>query len=94
MPKALWNREIIAETDDFEIVEGNVYFPPETVRREFLEPSAHHTHCGWKGDASYYHLVVNGKTNENAAWYYPEPYDKAAHIKGYIAFWKGVEIED
>ena len=94
MPKAIWNGETIAEAEDFEIVEGNIYFPPETVRAEFLQSSDHHTHCGWKGDASYYHLVVNGEKNENAAWYYPGPYDKAAHIKGYIAFWKGVEIED
>lgn len=94
MPKAIWNGETVAETEEFEIVEGNVYFPPETVKKEFLKPSDHHTHCGWKGDASYYHLVVNGEKNENAAWYYAEPYEKAARIKGYVAFWKGVEIED
>jgi len=93
MAKAVWKGETIAESDDFEVVEGNVYFPPDTVRAEYLRPSEHHTHCGWKGDASYYHLVVNDETNENAAWYYPEPYAKAANIKGYIAFWKGVEVD-
>lgn len=93
MAKAVWKGETIAESDDFEVVEGNVYFPPDTVRAEFLRPSEHHTHCGWKGDANYYHLVVNDEMNENAAWYYPEPYAKAANIKGYIAFWKGVEVD-
>ncbi len=93
MARAIWNGEIIAESNVFELVEGNVYFTPDAVKREFLKPSSTTTHCPWKGDASYYTLVVNGKENADAAWYYPETFDKAAHIKDHIAFWRGVTIE-
>lgn len=93
MAKATWNDEIIAESDAYELVEGNVYFPPDSVKREFLTSSDTTTHCPWKGDASYYTLNVNGEENTDAAWYYPAPYDKAAHIKDHIAFWKGVQVE-
>jgi uncharacterized protein (DUF427 family) len=93
MTRATWNGETIAETDRCEVVEGNQYFPPDTVKREFLQPSATHTTCGWKGIASYYDVVAGGKTNKDAAWYYPETKPAAKNIEGYIAFWKGVKVE-
>lgn len=92
MPKAIWNGQVIAESDQTVVVEGNHYFPPEAVKRECLKPSDHHTICGWKGEASYYHVVAGGKTNENAAWYYPSTKDAAKEVEGRIAFWKGVEV--
>lgn len=93
MTKAIWNGQVIAESDRCETVEGNAYFPPDTVRREFLQASDTHTTCGWKGVASYYHVAVGGQVNRDAAWYYPETKDAAKHIEGYVAFWKGVRIE-
>jgi uncharacterized protein (DUF427 family) len=93
MPKALWNGKVIAETDRFETVEGNVYFPPEAVRKEFFQPSEKHTTCSWKGVASYYDVVVDGKVNKDAAWYYPDTKEAANNIKGYVAFWRGVEVQ-
>ena len=93
MPKATWNGAVIAETDRFETVEGNVYFPPEALRREHVKESGTHTVCGWKGTASYYDVVVDGKVNADAVWYYPDPKPEAANIKGYFAFWKGVTVE-
>ena len=93
MRHAIWNGAVIAESDRCVVVEGNPYFPADTVKREFLRDSSTHTICGWKGTASYYDVVVNGETNIDAAWYYPEPKPEAANIKGYIAFWKGVTVE-
>ena len=95
MPRALWNGAVIAEapTDAIEMVEGNVYFPVDAVRQEYLQPSDSHTVCGWKGTASYYHVVVNGEVNKDAAWYYPTPKDAAKQITGRIAFWHGVQVE-
>lgn len=95
MPKATWNGETIAEAseDAIELVEGNVYFPTESVRRECLQPSDTHTVCGWKGTASYYHVAAGGDVNRDAAWYYPEPKEAARNIAGRIAFWKGVKVE-
>ena len=93
MPKAVWNGQVIAESDRCEIVEGNHYFPPGSVKREFLRPSETHTTCGWKGIASYHSVTVGGQMNKDAAWYYPDPKPAAAHIAGYVAFWKGVKIE-
>jgi len=93
MRHAIWNGAVIAESDRCVVVEGNPYFPADTVKREFLRDSSTHTICGWKGTASYYDVVVNGETNKDAAWYYPEPKPEAANIKGYIAFWKGVKVE-
>jgi uncharacterized protein (DUF427 family) len=84
---------VIAESDAYEVVEGNVYFPPGAVRREHLWPSETHTVCGWKGTASYYSVVVDGQENVDAAWYYPEPKDAAKNIAGHVAFWKGVVVE-
>lgn len=93
MARAIWNGEVIAESDSFEVVEGNVYFPIESVKREYLEESALHTTCFWKGQASYYTLNVGGKKNADAAWYYPEPSRLARKIAGHVAFWKGVHVE-
>ena len=93
MPRAIWNGEVIAESDATIVVEGNHYFPPGAVKREYLADSQTHTVCSWKGTASYYTLNVNGKQNPDAAWYYPEPTSAAANITGYIAFWKGVKVE-
>ena len=91
--KASWNGAVLAESDRTVEVEGNHYFPPSALKREHLEPSDYHTVCGWKGTASYYHVVANGARNEDAAWYYPEPKDMARNIAGYVAFWKGVTVE-
>ena len=93
MARATWNGAVIAESDRYETVEGNVYFPPEALNRDYLRESQTHTVCGWKGTASYYDLVVDGKTNSDAAWYYPQPMDAAANIRDHVAFWKGVEVE-
>lgn len=91
--KAIWNGKVIAESNDIVNVEGNAYFPIESVKKEFLKESEKHTVCHWKGTASYYSLIVDGKENTDAAWYYPEPSGLANSIKERVAFWKGVEIE-
>jgi uncharacterized protein (DUF427 family) len=91
--KASWGGKVIAESSATVVVEGNQYFPPENVKKEFLKPSDHTTVCPWKGTAHYYHVDVNGIRNDNAAWYYPEPKPAAAEIKDRIAFWKGVRVE-
>lgn len=90
--KAIWNGKVIAESDDIANVEGNSYFPVESVKNEYLKQSTTHTVCHWKGTASYFSLDVDGKTNQDAAWYYPDPRPLAEGIKGRIAFWKGVQI--
>ena len=90
--KAVWNSTILADSDRTVIVEGNHYFPEESIRREYLQSSDTHTNCHWKGEASYYHVVVNGDVNKDAAWYYVDPSEAAKEIKGRIAFWKGVQI--
>ena len=94
MPKATWNNIVLAESEQTEIVEGNHYFPPESLSREHLRECAAQTVCPWKGTASYYDVVADGQVNEQAAWYYPEPKEAAANIKGYVAFWKGVLVEE
>lgn len=90
--KAIWNGETIAESTDTIVVESNHYFPKDSVKANYLTESATHTTCPWKGLASYYSLSVDGKTNPDAAWYYPEPKQAASQIKDYIAFWKGVQV--
>ncbi len=90
--KAVWNGTVIAESDHTEVVEGNHYFPADSVKRAFFKPSDTHTLCPWKGTASYYTLEVEGKTNPDAAWYYPEPKDAAKEIANHVAFWKGVTV--
>lgn len=93
MAKAIWNNTVIAESDATIIVEGNHYFPPDSVVSEHLVPSDETTICGWKGEASYYDVQVGGRRNPSAAWYYPAPKDAAADITGYVAFWRGVTVE-
>lgn len=92
--KAVWNGQVIAQSDVTVVVEGNHYFPSESVQRQFLTDSDTTTTCGWKGTAQYYNLVVDGQENRDAAWYYPSPKPDAQNITGYIAFWKGVQVTD
>ncbi|TVQ43185.1 MAG: DUF427 domain-containing protein [Saprospirales bacterium] len=93
--KALWNNKVIAESSETVVIEGNHYFPMKDVKREFLLDSDHTTYCPWKGEASYCHIhLEGGDINENAAWYYADPKEAAAVIKGRIAFWKGVKVEE
>ena len=91
--KATWNGQVIAQSDETIVIEGNHYFPPSSVNKAYLTESEYESTCPWKGRASYFSLEVDGKKNENAAWYYPAPNEKAASIKNYVAFWKGVSIE-
>jgi uncharacterized protein (DUF427 family) len=91
--KAIWNGAVIAESDSTINIEGNQYFPPASIRSEYLEKSQTQTTCAWKGVASYYHINVDGKKNADAAWYYPKIKPAAAPIEGYIAFWRGVEVK-
>ena len=93
MPKASWKGAVIADSDAFESVEGNVYFPPTAVHRENLVDSATTTVCSWKGTAHYYDVVVDGQVNRDAAWYYPDPKPAAENIKDHVAFWRGVTID-
>ena len=90
--KAIWNGKVIAESDDTVVIEGNHYFPADAINKEFFKDSDHHSTCPWKGEASYYHVDVDGKQNDNAAWFYPEVSDLAKSIKGRVAFWRGVEV--
>ena len=90
--KATWKGQILAESSDTIVIEGSHYFPPDALRLGFFETASTRTVCSWKGTASYYTLVVNGERNEDAAWYYDNPKDAAKEIKGYVAFWKGVEV--
>ena len=94
MAKAVWNGVTIAESANTVEVEGNQYFPADSIRREYFQPSETQSVCGWKGTAAYYNIVVEGQTNVDAAWYYPDPKPDAANIKDSIAFWKGVEVVD
>jgi len=91
--KATWNNRVIAASDATIVVEGNHYFPADSITREHFVESTHTSHCPWKGKAHYYDVVVDGETNSNAAWYYPEPKPAASEITGHIAFWKGVEVK-
>jgi len=93
VPKALWNGAVLAESSRTVVVEGNQYFPPESVRAEYFRSSDTHTVCPWKGTASYHDVEVNGETNADAAWFYPDPKPAASQIKDYVAFWKGVRVE-
>jgi len=92
--KAIWNNQVIAESNDTIVVENNHYFPKESVKPEYLKSSSMHTTCPWKGLASYYTLEVENQENKDAAWYYPEPKDAAKNIKDHVAFWKGVKISE
>ena len=91
--KATWKGAVLAESDDTVVVEGNHYFPVDSIRREHFRESETHTVCPWKGTASYYDVIVNGEVNKDAAWYYPQPKDAAKEIKDRVAFWRGVKVE-
>jgi uncharacterized protein (DUF427 family) len=91
--KALWNNAVLAQSDNTIVVERSHYFPPDSINREYFRESNTHTTCPWKGQASYYDVVVGGEANKDAAWYYPEPNEAAKQIKNYVAFWKGVKVE-
>jgi len=90
--KAIWNNAIIAESDHTIVVENNHYFPKDSIKQDFFKPSATHTICPWKGEASYYSLDVNGSENKDAAWFYPQAKEAAKNIENYVAFWKGVKV--
>jgi uncharacterized protein (DUF427 family) len=92
MMKAIWNNTVVAESDDTIVVEGNHYFPATSIKREYFKQSDLTSVCSWKGEANYYDIEVNGKTNKDAAWFYATPKTAAKHIAGYIAFWKGVSV--
>ena len=94
MAKAIWNGQVIAQSDDTVLVDGNHYFPPESIKREFFKDSEYTTRCGWKGTANYFTLEVGGEVNQDAAWYYPTPKQAAKQIKDHVAFWRGVAVED
>ena len=91
--RAIWNGKVLAESERYESVEGNVYFPPQSVRREYLRDSSTRTVCPWKGVAHYYSLEVDGKSNPDAAWYYPDPKAAASKLRDHVAFWRGVTVE-
>jgi uncharacterized protein (DUF427 family) len=93
MAKAIWSDKVLAESDHFELVEGNVYFPLGTLNRQYFKESQTTTICGWKGTARYFTVVVDGAENVDAAWYYPDPKPAAARIKDHVAFWHGVKVE-
>ncbi len=93
MIRAIWNDTVIAESNETIIVEGNHYFPPSSVKNEYLVETDYRTQCPWKGEAHYFNLVVGDQINRTATWSYPEPKEEAKHIKGYFAFWKGVSVE-
>lgn len=90
--KAVWNNVVLAESDDIVVVEGNHYFPMESIKKEYFKESSNHSLCPWKGKASYYSVTVDGKTNQDCAWYYPKPSFLAKKIKNRIAFWNGVKV--
>lgn len=94
MVKAIWNGQLIAESDDTVIVDDNHYFPADSIRKEFFTESAKTTVCGWKGTANYFDVTVDGKTNADAAWYYSSPKTEAKEIAGRVAFWKGVQVTE
>jgi len=91
--KAIWNGVVIAESDKTVNIEGNAYFPPDSIKKKYFKESNTHTSCHWKGEASYYTVIVDGKENVDAAWYYPKVKPLAEGIKDHVAFWKGVTIE-
>ena len=94
MMQAIWNGRVLAESPDTQVVEGNHYFPPGSVDRSLLQESDTTSYCGWKGDCNYYSVTVDGQTNPDAAWYYADPLPRAEHIRGHVAFWKGVKVQE
>ena len=94
MAKAEWNGAVLAQSDEYEVVEGNVYFPASSVNMDYMRDSATHTECPWKGVASYYDVEVDGLVNRDAGWYYPEPREAAQNIKDHVSFWRGVQVSE
>ena len=94
MARAVWNGAVVAESDRYEQVDGNIYFPADTIRADYFRTSDKTTYCGWKGEANYYNIVVDGQTNADAAWYYRDPKPAAKQIKDHVAFWHGVTVEN
>ncbi len=92
--KAIYKNTILAESNDTIVIEGNHYFPPDSIKKEYFQESDTYSTCPWKGKAGYYNTIVNGEINRDSAWYYPEPKEAAKEIKNYVAFWKGVEVVD
>ena len=92
--KAIWKDTVMAESNETILLEGNHYFPPDSIKKEYFRESSTHTACPWKGEASYYDIVFNQEVNTDSAWYYPEPKEAAKQIKGYVAFWNGVEVKE
>lgn len=92
--KAMWNDTVLAESEDTILVEGNHYFPPDSINEKYIQENDNRYECPWKGTAHYFHVEANGKTNEDAAWSYPQPKDAAKNIAGYLAFWHGVEVTE
>lgn len=93
MAKAIWNGTVLAQSDDTVIIDGNHYFPPQSVDKQYFQETSTHTSCPWKGTANYYDIEVNGQINRDAAWFYPNAKEKAKHFEDYVAFWRGVQIE-
>jgi len=91
--KATWNDALLAQSDQTVVVEGNQYFPPDAIEKQYFQESSTHSTCPWKGEASYYNVVVDGQVNKDAAWFYPDPKPAAAEIKDHVAFWRGVKVE-
>lgn len=92
--KAIWNNTVLAQSNETIVIEGNHYFPPGSLKKEHFQESETHSTCPWKGKADYYDIVVEGEVNRDAAWYYPQPNEAAQQIKGYVAFWRGVEVKE
>jgi uncharacterized protein (DUF427 family) len=92
--KAIWNEQVIAESDETVVIENNHYFPEDSIKKEFFEKNSHSSHCPWKGDAAYYDINVGGNVNRSGAWYYPEPKEAAKVIKNHVAFWNGIKITE
>jgi len=92
--KTIWGNVILADSGDTIVIEGNHYFPPDSIKKEYFQESNTHSTCAWKGEASYYDIIVGGKVNKDAAWYYPEPKEAAKQIKNHVAFWRGVEVAE
>ena len=93
MAKATWNETVLAQSDDTVVIDGNHYFPPESINKQYFQESNTHSICPWKDTANYYDMEVNGQINKDAAWFYPNAKEKAKHFEGYVAFWRGVQVE-
>ena len=93
MAQAIWNETVLAQSNDTVVIDGNHYFPPESINKQYFQESNKHSTCPWKGTANYYDIEVKGEINKDAAWFYPNAKEKAKHFEGYVAFWRGVQVE-